>query len=232
MWVDVSRGLIAPEEAARAMNGRESAALIERSKQLFAPPSAAQERAIRARALEHAAPTPRVWGLLVGAAVTLAAGLAVVLALRAPARLGATYQVELSAELEDARSGTQDEPAPGAIPTFSPAQRVDFTLRQVEDRPAGERELEVVLLAQDERGLAWRLGPPRRLATTPTGMAHFTERLDGLGLTAGRWQLVLVVGRPGELPAELESLTPDVAGLDQDHYEVLRVTIDVIGEIQ
>ena len=107
VWVDVSRGLIAPEEAARAMNGRESAALIERSKQLFAPPSAAQERAIRARALEHAAPTPRVWGLLVGAAVTLAAGLAVVLALRAPARLGATYQVELSAELEDARGSKQ-----------------------------------------------------------------------------------------------------------------------------
>lgn len=233
VWVDVSRGLVAPEEAARAMSGRESAALIERSKQLFAPPSAAQERAIRGRALEHAAPARRAWGWIFGGgSLVLATGLALVLALRSPAahpRLGVTYQVELSGALETERGGipVEDAPAPDAAPTFRGDQTVGFTLRPSESLDA--TELEVVVLAQDEQGRARRLGASRRLATEE-GVVQVSERLDALGLTAGRWQLVFIVGRPGQLPAELESLEPDMAELHHDHYAVTRVTIRVIGE--
>lgn len=226
-WVDVSLGSLTPEQAASAMEGLESPALIERSKALFAPPSAQQERAIRARVLEHAAPERPAWRWLVGGgAVALAATL--VLALSLPASpdhppLGAAYQLELSAEWTGVRNTARPEAAPGSIPTFRRDQRVSFTLRpQV---AIAEPELEVVVLARDEHGQEHRLGTARRLSTT-TGTVRFAEPLDALGLTPGRWELVLVVGRPGQVPTELEAV--EAAGApDHDHYAVSRATIDV-----
>jgi hypothetical protein len=225
-WVDVSLGSFTPEQAASAMEGVESPALIERSKALFAPPSVQQERAIRARVLEHAAPErPAWWWLAGGGAVAMAATL--VLALSLPTSpdhppLGAEYQLELSAEWSVVRSTARLEAAPGSIPTFRRDQRVSFTLRpQV---AITEAELEVVVLARDEHGQGHRLGPARRLSTT-TGTVRFAEQLDALGLTPGRWELVFVVGRPGQVPTELEQV--EAAAGAAEHYAVSRATIDV-----
>lgn len=159
----------------------------------------------------------------------MAAALVLALSLSAPQDrppLGAAYQLELSAEWTVVRSaaGPAAEAAPGPIPTFRRDQRVSFTLRpQV---AIAETELEVVVLARDEHGQAHRLGAPRRLPTT-TGTVRFEERLDALGLTPGRWQLVLVVGRPGQVPTALEEVEPAAGAPDHDHYAVSRATIDV-----
>lgn len=230
VWLDVSRGLVTPVQAAAAMSDRESAAMIERSKALFAPPSAAQERAIRARVLEHAAPRARAWGwgwiagrggLAVAAAVVLA------LSVRAPADRASAeapplgvdgFQVETSAGLEAVRGGT---PAAGSIPMFRRDQRVDFTLRPNASIP--ETELEVVLLARGEHGRI-RLGPPWR--ETTTGLVRRSERLDALGLTPGRWELVFVVGRPGQVPAMLALLGAPTAGPGLP-YDGASIIIDV-----
>lgn len=229
-WLDVSLGSLTPEQAASAMEGVESPALIERSKALFAPPSAQQERAIRARVLEHAAPERSAWRWLVGGgAIALAATLVLTLSLPASQDhppLGAAYQLELSAEWSGVRSTARPEAeaAPGSIPTFRRDQRVSFTLRpQV---AIAETELEVVVLARDEHGQGHRLGAARRLTTT-TGTVRFAEPLDALGLTPGRWELVLVVGRPGQVPAELEQVEAAAGAPDHDHYAVSRATIDV-----
>lgn len=230
LWVDVSLGSLTPEQAASAMAGVESTALIERSKALFAPPSAEQERAIRARVLEHAAPSrpSRRW-LAGGGALAMAAALVLALSLSAPhdrPPLGAAYQLELSAEWTESRraAGPTSDAAPGSIPVFRRDQRVSFTLRpQV---AIAETELEVVVLARDARGQAHQLGAPRRLPTT-TGTVRFAERLDVLGLTPGRWELVLVVGRPGQVPTELTQIEPAADGPAHDHYAMSRATIDV-----
>jgi len=229
-WVDVSLGLLTPEQAASAMEGVESPALIERSRALFAPPSAQQERAIRARVLEHATPERPAWRWLAGGgalAIAIAATLVLVLSLPASQDhppLGAAYQLELSAEWTEVRSTAHPEAAPGSIPMFRRDQRVSFTLRpQV---TIAETELEVVVLARDERGQEHRLGAARRLATT-TGTVRFAEQLDALGLTPGRWELVFVVGRPGQVPTELEQVEAAAGAPDHDHYAVSRATIDV-----
>jgi hypothetical protein len=228
-WQEVSLGSLTPEQAASVMSGVESPALIERSKALFAPPSVEKERAIRARVLEHAAPAKPAW-LAGGGALALAAALVLALSLPAPQEhppLGAAYQLELSAEWTVARGAARPEPTPGSIPMFRRDQRVSFTLRpQV---AIAEAELEVVVLARDELGRHHRLGSPRRLATT-TGTVRFAERLDALGLTPGRWELVLVVGRPGQVPTEPERVAPSPGTPGHDHYAVSRVTIHVLDD--
>jgi tetratricopeptide (TPR) repeat protein len=224
VWLDVSRGLVTPEQAAMEVSSRESPALIERSKLLFAPPTAAQEQAIRARILDYAAPVERAWGRIWGG-LAVAAALALTLSLwpehEGYPALGVTYQLELSAEWEPLRSGTgHDEPEAGSIRTFRSDQTVDFTLRP--SVGISETELEVWVSAYDEAGRGRWLGTPRRLATT-TGTVQISERLDVMGLTAGTWRLVFVVGRPGQLTAlELGIESPTA-----DHYAVTRTTIRV-----
>lgn len=230
LWLDVSRGLVSPEEAARALTGRESPALIERSKALFAPPSAEQERAIRARVLEHATPRRRGLGWVAGG-LALAAAIVLALTLRPPTQptqppLGATYQVELSAGWEGARGGAgPGQPQGDAARTFRIDQRVDFTLRP--SAALALTELEVVLLAYDEQGHGHRLGPARRL-TTRTGMVSFSEGLAALGLTAGTWQLVFVIGRPGQVPADPQRFDPKGQDAGDGDHAVARVKIRVL----
>lgn len=232
VWLDVSRGLVTPAQAASAMSERESAALCERSRVLFAPPSAAQERAIRAQVLEHAAPRAWRWGWIAGGGgLAVAAAVVLALAVRGPAEPASAelpplgvhgYQVETSAGLETVRGGT---PVPRSIRMFRRDQRVDFTLRPTAEIP--KTELEVVLLARGEHGQI-RLGPslPRPQPPTTTGLVRVTERLDALGLTPGRWELVFVVGRRGQVPAMLALLGVPIAGPGL-HYDGAAITIDV-----
>jgi hypothetical protein len=232
VWLDVSRGLVTLEEAASAVDGRESRALIERSKQLFAPPTAEQERAIRARVLEHAAPARRAWAPWLGAGgLAAAAAIALALSMRPPALpppLGAEYQVELSAEWSAVRGGAGHEAEhEWPVPAFRVDQSVGFTLRPSEAVAAAE--LEVVVLAQGEHDRDPRLASTRRLPTT-TGTVRFSERLDALGLSPGGWELTFVVGRPGGVPTELEPLRAAVAGGGESLYAVTHATIRVIDD--
>lgn len=216
-WLDVARGSITPEQAAQAMAGRESPALIERSKRLFAPPSSAQERAIRRRVLEHAAREPRRSSGWIGErlALALAAALTLVMSLRPPEReepAGARvnhYTMEMSSPSASVRGG----PDPSK-PVYRPAQIVTFTLRPPTSTTGTAHD--VLMLIYDEQGRLVQLGPPRTLPTT-NGTLRFSARLDELGLTAGTWTLVLVISRP----TELDQFDADVS------YDIVHKTITV-----
>ncbi len=206
VWFDVSRGLVSPDHAAKAMDGIEDPMLIERSKVLFAPPSAERERVIREKVLEAAAPArPSRWWA--PGIVALAAAVLLAFALRSPradqgASLGVQYQVELSADWDSVRSNP-DIPADTSSRVYRIDQLVEFTLRP--SIAVDESELDVLMLAFGEEGDGVRVGALRRLTTT-TGTVRFSERLDSVALAPGTWRLVFVVGRVGEVPQGPERL--------------------------
>lgn len=230
VWFQVSRGLTSPEQAARELEELEDPELVERSMRLFAPPSAAQERAIRERALAAVAPVQRSRWWVAGA-FAMAAAILLTLAVRPPAppehaALGVAYQLELSAGWEPARASSGHDGAPEeAVRRYRLDQRVSFTLRPSAALDA--TELDVVMLAYDEHGRGVQVGPVRRLATT-TGTVRFAESLGAEGLAPGTWQLVLVVGRVGEVPEGPERFAPGAAEPDAS-LAVVRETIHLIG---
>jgi hypothetical protein len=235
IWLEVSAGTISPEAAAEAMSGSESPELIERSKALFAPPSAERERAMRERILDEVAPevapVRRPWWWMAGGLGALAAVIALAFVLRPPERevyapLGVEYQVELSAGFEEVRGGeppqvAEDEP----VGTYRVDQEIGITLRP--SSAIEERELDVVVFAYDERGLGRQVGPPRRLPTN-TGTVRLTERLQAAGLSPGGWQLVFVIARVGQVPEDVERFAPSAVQRQEAHYAVARVTIRVV----
>lgn len=241
IWLDVSRGSISPELAGEQLEGVEEPALIERSRVLFAPPSPEQEHRIRERALDSVAPARRPWWWVTGS-LAMAAALLLALALRpddpAPyAPLGVEYRVELSAGWEATRSEAGREPPPGQTPparptnrptdrpTYRSDQQVDFTLRP--KVALHEPTLDVVMFAYDEQGRGVRVGPRRHLATR-TGTVHWSQTLGAAGLTPGTWQLVFVIGRPGQLPEQTERFAPGAPPPDPS-VAVVRQTIELVG---
>lgn len=237
LWFDVSRGSISAEQAGQQLADIEEPALIERSQALFAPPSPEQERRIRQRALDSVAPSRRPWWWVTGS-LAMAAAFLLVLALRpddpAPyAPLGVEYRVELSAGWEATRSEADRGPTPGPTPADSPTdsptyrldQQVDFTLRP--KVALHDPQLEVVMLAYDEQGRSVRVGPRRRLATR-MGTVHLSQTLGAAGLTPGTWQLVFVIGRPGQIPEQPERFAPGAPPPDPS-VAVVRQTIELVG---
>jgi hypothetical protein len=234
IWLDVSAGTISPEAAAEEMSGSESPELIERSKALFAPPPAERERAMRERILDEVAPevapARRPWWWMAGGLGALAAVIALAFVLRPPERevyapLGVEYQVELSAGLEVVRGGESPRvPEDESVRTYRVDQEIDITLRP--SSAIEERELDVVVFAYDERGQGRQLGPPRRLSTS-TGTVRLSERPRASGLSPGRWQLVFVIGRVGQVPEEVERFAPGAAQPPATHYAMARATIRV-----
>lgn len=229
IWFDVSRGLISPEQAGRDLEGVEDPGLIERSAALFAPPSPEQERRIRERALDSVTPARRSRWWISGV-LALAAGLLLALALRPAdtpsyAPLGAEYRVELSAGWEATRSEAGLEPCGDPTHIYRIDQRVDFTLRP--EVALHETELDLLVLAYDERGRGARVGPLRRLATR-SGTLHASQGLGAAGLTPGTWQLVFVIGRAGQVPEEPERFAPEAPPPDPS-LAVVRETIRIVG---
>lgn len=230
IWLDVSAGTVSPETAAEAMSGSESPELVERSEVLFAPPSAERERAMRERILDEVAPARRPWWWMAGGLGALAAVIALAFVLRPGghevyAPLGVEYQVELSAGLAEVR-GEQGPMVPEeeGVRTYRVDQHIGITLRPTST--IEERELDVVVFAYDEQGRGRQLGPPRRLSTS-TGTVHLTERPQAAGLASGRWQLVFVIARVGQVPEDVQRFAVVAAPPHEAHYAVARTTIRI-----
>lgn len=207
VWLEVSRGTVSAEQAARTVEGEEDPALIERSRVLFAPPTALQERRIRTRALEAgaASASPAGW---IGGLLAVAAALLLALALRPGevaeyAPLGVGYQVEMSAGWEATRGqpGRPHDP----IPRYRLDQQVDFTLRP--EATLDATRLDVLAVAHDTQGRQVVVSPRHRVTTTK-GVVHLSATLDDAGLAPGTWTLTFVVGRAGQVPDSPQRFAP------------------------
>ncbi len=222
-WVDVMQGLRRPEDLARELAGVEAPDVIERSARLFAPPSDAREQA-RLRSLlcapvfQSIRPMTglRRWGVVM---VALAAAVVLAVLLRPAPPFGYDYSVELEFSVQYVRSGKghgadvgeyyEGEPI-GVI--LRPAKTVDGVVA-------------VVAVAYDEDAVG------RPLQLTPrvlrNGVIEFRGE-QGLGLPVGSWQLVFVVGPPGQLEDGIRGVPAETVASKKGAYEVVRARIVIV----
>lgn len=241
-WRRVAHGEITAEEAEALLESDEERELARR---VFAPPTherqaatlaalllrlAAEDAAAHGGAPSAAAdPKQRVWprrwrrrGIVLSMAA--AAAILVPFLTRSDDALSTTYT--LDPLLGDAvwRGGFDGVP----LPSYSPASTLHVVLRPA-DPVAGPVALVAFARSAAGRGLRIELRPH----IAPNGLVSVDVPFGDVGLHAGEWELVFVVGRPGELPSSWEELGSveraawDDAPLD---HQVLRATIRVVNE--
>lgn len=222
-WADVMQGLRRPEDVARELADVEDPEVIERSARLFAPPSDAREQA-RLRRLLCAPVFQRVrpetelrrWGVVM---VALAAAVVLAVLLRPALRSGYDYSVELEFSVEHVRSG---EGRSADVYEYYEGEPIRIILRPaktVEDAVA------VVAAAYDEHAVG------RPLRVTPhvlrSGVIEFRDE-EGLGLPVGSWQLLFVVGPPGQFEDEVRGVPMETVVSKKGAYEVIGARIVIV----
>lgn len=114
------------------------------------------------------------------------------------------------------------------LPSYSRSSNLHLVLRPV-DPVAGPVAL--VAFARSTEGWSVRLELQPRIA--PNGLVSVDVPIRDTGLYEGEWELVLVVGRPGVLPATWQELEraeqADRAG-ESPAYEVLHAAIRVVSD--
>lgn len=222
VWRQLHEGRITAEEAAARRRGEEPDDAIEQAKAVFGEPFAARDaqRFDEVLRLYEGAPEAaprsrsRKWWLT-GGGMALAA--AVLLWLLRPSSALVTYEAELQRQLAGMRGTAEVE----GIPEYRQDRSIEIWLRPMEavDEPIAA---EVHALQGDEL---------RRLPATPVvmdgGIVHIVETVEALGLTPGEWDLVLVVGRAGDLPERFDaSLARDPP--DDGSYTVIVTPIRIV----
>jgi len=220
IWLDLAHGQVSADEAAAAMEGEEPPELVERSKVLFLPPSAADEER-RLEALLHThfpAPARRRaprW-MQAGVVALAAAGLVMVLMPRDPPPFDGGYSLALSPGYLEER----DEPvATGEVVRYHEQQRIELLLRP---RDRVEATVGAVAFAVGEGGAAevLRIGPE----INAHGVVVIAGTPAALGLSAGRWRLVVVIGPPEHLPRVYEGVQDDA----EAPYDVRTAEVEIV----
>jgi hypothetical protein len=155
---------------------------------------------------------PRLIALLGGAVLASAVALAVN---GCTAPLPETAQLAMSISAE--KTVRSDAPS-NELPHLGPGSTFTAQLRPSQ---AIEGKLEArAFLLRDERARPWSV--PIELA--PGGAARISGTKEALfpGVGAGRWEVVMIVGRPGKLPSaeELARLTPEERRKGTKYYRV------------
>jgi hypothetical protein len=223
-WLDAARGSISVEEAARRVSGQEDPALVERSRQLFAAGDPAADEARLERLLAACLPPPRrawrgplVLGLALAAGVVLAVSLSEDRTV-APGSVPqlARYDLELH---QGASTQRAVEPS-GSTQRFYADRRFQATLRPFTEV---RTQVQAMVYACEPDG-ARRLPLEPRVA--PNGLVELESDVADLGLGAGAWDLVFVVGVVGSLPRP--QTCEDEALAAGDGIQVLRTRIEIL----
>jgi preprotein translocase subunit Sec61beta len=229
-WVDLVHGHVSVDEVVAAVP-HEPQALVERSRMLFAPPSAAAEdQRLEALLAAHFPPHfpvaerpaasrgARSRWLSGGVLALVAAGL-LLFFLVPPRDRAPVFDEGYALELSPGYLGERDQPGaePGIV-RYHVDQRIELRLRP---RATVATTVGVVVFATTD-------GRDQVLAVDPEINLHGVVSIAGtpasLGLSAGRWALTVVVGPPTRLPAARE----DVRGDPEAPYDVQTAEIEVV----
>lgn len=221
-WLDLAHGRLSAEEAAAAMEGDEPPELIERSKALFGPPAAADEEQRLAALLQAYFPAParrRIprWLQAGGLALVAASLVLVVVRLLPPRPFDGNYELGLSPGYLEER----DEPGAAAgSRRYHMGQPIELKLRPRASvrEPVGA----VVFAVADGRGRALRL----EAQVNEHGVVTIAGTPEALGLSVGRFTLVVVVGPPEHLPQAYE----DVHDEPDAPYDVLDDELEIVND--
>lgn len=227
VWIDLVHGHTSADEAAAAAAVDEPDELVERSRALFAPPSAEdEERRLEALLEAHFAepapaanstPPARSRWVVGGVVAMLAASLLLVFVSQPPPFDGG-YSLTMSPGYLEERA----EPTTASeTPRYYEGQRIEVHLRPMES----------VALPLDVNAFVFALadGRSHELAVEPEinehGVVSIAGSTDALGLSVGRWTLVVVVGPPEHLPKTLD----DVHDEADAPYDVLTTEVEIVS---
>lgn len=227
VWLELAHGRISADEAAAAMAEVEPPELVERSKALFVPPSAAdEERRLEALLQAHfAAPARSGWARRVpqwvrASVVTLAAAsLVLVIAdrVRQPQPFDGGYALRMSSGYLEERS---EPAATGEVERYREGQRIELVVRP---REAVKGVGAVAFVVTD--------GVGRRLQLEPTvnelGVVALAGTPATLGLPLGRSTIVVVIGPPDHLPASYRD--GDVQDDAEAPYDVVERVVEIVA---
>lgn len=221
VWLDLAHGRLSADEAAAAMEGQEPAELVERSKALFLPPSVEDEERRLEALLQAHFPAParrRVPRWVETGLLGLVAAAALVLVfeqLRPPPAFDEGYSIAMSPGYAEERG----EPSATTGPRrYYEGQRIVIRLK-----PQGSvREpVGVVAFASAEgRVTALEVEPE----VNEHGVVVIAGTPEALGLSVGRWQLVVVVGPADHLPSRYEEVHDDA----EAPYDVAREEVEIV----
>lgn len=220
-WLDLAHGRLSADEAAAAMEGEEPPELVERSKVLFMPPSAAEEERRLEGLLQAYFPAParrRVprWMQAGGVALVAASLVLLVGRLLPPRPFDGNYELGLSPGYLEER----DEPgAAEGSRRYHMGQPIELKLRPQGSvrEPVGA----VVFAVSDGGGRALRI----EAEVNEHGVITIAGTPEALGLSVGRFTLVVVVGPPEHLPQAYEDVHDDRAA----PYDVLNDEVEIVN---
>jgi hypothetical protein len=219
VWLDLAHGRLSADEAAAAMEGLEPPELVERSKALFRPRSPEEEARRLEALLEAHFPAParrRVLPPWVRATLaSAAAAAALVLLWPAPPAFEQGYAISMSPGLAEQRAAPT---ATTGVHRYSEGQRIEIRLK-----PQGTVKGEVGVVA-----FALAEGRVTPLEIEPEVKEHGVIVIAGtpeaLGLSVGRWQIVVVVGPPEHLPEPGAGVHDDAKA----PYDVQRAEVEIV----
>jgi hypothetical protein len=224
VWLDLAHGLISADEAAASMEieGTEPPELVERSKVLFLPPSAADEERRLEALLQAHFPEPvrrRVPRWVQAGVVALAAAGLVLMIMPTIPRTPAAFDGGYSLELSPGTLAQRDEPvATGGVERYREEQQVRFVLRPRDT--VGEAVGAVAFAVAGGEATLLRSAPE----VNEHGVVVIAGTPAALGLPPGRVRLVVVVGPPEHLPRAYEGVQD---GADAP-YDVLTAEVEIV----
>jgi hypothetical protein len=220
-WLDLAHGRISAREAAAAMEGQEPAELVERSTELFMPPSAADEEQRLEALLQAHFPVParrRVPRWAQAGVVALAAASLVLMVVRRipPPPFDGGYVLGLSPGYLEER----DEPGAAEVGRrYREGQPLELVLRPLAsvDAPVSA----VAFAVAEGRSTVLRIEPE----VNAHGVITIAGTPEALGLSVGRWELVVVVGPPAHLPSAHE----EVHDGPEAPYDVQTEVVEIVN---
>lgn len=224
VWLDLAHGQISAEQAAAAMEGKEPPELIERSKVLFLPPSAESEaQRLEALLRDHfPAPARRripAW-VQAGVMALAAAGLVLLLAPPRPS-LPPAFDNGYALTLSPGYLEERDEPVAAAgVTRYREGQRIELVLRPLDTVDVAVGAVAFAVAPEGSEGTALRITPE----TNAHGVVSITGTPAAMGLSAGRWTLVVVVGPPEHLPRAYEDVHDDADA----PYDVRSAAVEIV----
>lgn len=116
------------------------------------------------------------------------------------------YRLELRGGLASMRGDTGPEPE---RTTYGPRSKFTWTMRPM--APV-EGEIEARVLVHGAGAPRWLSPTAGRLEVDAGGSVRFSGQIASLGLAPGPWTVVVVVGRPSQLPREPQQALASDAG--------------------
>lgn len=227
VWLELAYGRMSADEAAAAMAEVEPPELVERSKALFVPPSAAEEeRRLEALLQAHfVAPARSGWSRRVprwlqSSVVAVAAAslvLVIVDRVRPPEPFDGGYELRMSAGYQQER---QEPAATGEVERYREGQRIELTVRP---REAETGVGAVAFVVTDGVGTRLKLEPTINAA----GVVELVGTPEALGLPRGRCTIVVVIGPLDELPASYRA--GDVQDDAEAPYDVVERVVEIVA---